>query len=66
MVGQYEEKTCINVIIIKRKNKLSSDINIVAVEESIPMSEIGVLVVYTLEHDGVLFPSQESAELTND
>jgi hypothetical protein len=41
MIKLYEEKTCINLTVIKRGSTLPGNINKAAVEEQIPISEIG-------------------------
>ena len=48
------------------KNKLSSDINMDVVEEKVPIFEIGVPIVYTVDDDGVLFHIPECAHLAQD
>ncbi|KAM0884032.1 hypothetical protein ACQ4PT_031266 [Festuca glaucescens] len=59
MIELYEEKKCINISVIKRGSSLPVNINKPAVEEQIPMSEIGYPIVYTVDDDGVVLPSQE-------
>ncbi|XP_071676965.1 uncharacterized protein [Lolium perenne] len=59
MIELYEEKKCINISVIKRGSSLPVNINKPAVEEQIPMSEIGDPIVYTVDDDGVVLPSQE-------
>ncbi|KAM0911534.1 hypothetical protein ACQ4PT_013443 [Festuca glaucescens] len=59
MVQLYEEKKCINLTVIKRGSTLPGNINKAVVEEQIPMSEIGNPIVYTVDDDGVVLPSQE-------
>jgi hypothetical protein len=59
MIKLYEEKTCINLTVIKRGSTLPGNINKAAVEEQISMSEIGNPIVYTVDADGVILPSQE-------
>ncbi|KAM0927360.1 hypothetical protein ACQ4PT_002830 [Festuca glaucescens] len=53
MIELYEEKKCINISVIKRGSSLPVNINKPAVEEQIPMSEIGYPIVYTVDDDGV-------------
>jgi hypothetical protein len=59
MIELYEEKKCINISVIKTGSSLPVNINKPAVEEQIPMSEIGYPIVYTVDDDGVVLPSQE-------
>ncbi|KAM0850718.1 hypothetical protein ACQ4PT_052904 [Festuca glaucescens] len=67
MIELYEEKKCINISVIKRGSSLPVNINKPAVEEQIPMSEIGYPIVYTVDDDGVVLPSQEeSVQCTDD
>ncbi|KAM0850968.1 hypothetical protein ACQ4PT_052720 [Festuca glaucescens] len=67
MIELYEEKKCINISVIKRGSSLPVNINKPAVEEKIPMSEIGYPIVYTVDDDGVVLPSQEeSVQCTDD
>ncbi|KAM0928018.1 hypothetical protein ACQ4PT_002218 [Festuca glaucescens] len=66
MVELYEEKKCITLTVIKGGSTLPSNINTTAVEEQIPISEIGKPVVYIVGDDGVVLPSQECTELTED
>ena len=59
MVEQYEDEKCVSLTVTKRGNKLPAGINSFLVEEQIPISEFGVEQIYTVDDDGVLFPSQE-------
>ena len=43
---------------------LSADINKNVVEEQVPIDEIGVWIVYSVDDDGVLFPSQDWRQCT--
>jgi hypothetical protein len=54
MIELYEEKKCINISVIKRGSSLPVNINKPAVEEQIPMLEIGYPVVYTMDDDDVV------------
>ena len=45
MIELYEEKKCINISVIKRGSSLPVNINKPAVEEQIPISEIGNPIV---------------------
>lgn len=66
MVELYEDKRSVSLTVIKRGSTLPSNINTAAVEEQIPISEIGNPIVYTVDDDGVVLPSQECTQLTED
>ena len=63
MVEKYEQEKCISITVIKGKTGLPADINQKSVEELKAISEIGEPIVYSIDDDGVLFPSQDSAHL---
>ena len=58
MVDQFQDSKCLNLTVFRGNNKPGSGINIPAVEKQIPIAEIGEPVVYSVDDDGVLFPSQ--------
>jgi hypothetical protein len=63
MVDQYEQKRCCSITVIRGIDELAASVNVAAiiVEEKLPISEVGVPVVYSVDNDGVLFGSQPSA-----
>ena len=54
MLDQYEDAKCVSITVIKGKSGLPADINRKQCEEQIPISEIGVPVVYSVDMQGVL------------
>ncbi|CAM0870512.1 unnamed protein product [Alopecurus aequalis] len=46
MLKQYEQKKCLQLTVINGKNNHPAQINTIAVESQVPISEIGVPVVY--------------------
>lgn len=54
MLDQYEDAECVSITVIKGKSGLPADINRKQCEEQIPISEIGVPVVYSVDMQGVL------------
>ena len=59
MLKQYEKEKVVSVTVISRNSQLPLGINTPAVEEQVPISEIGVPIVYAVDDEGVLIPSQE-------
>ncbi|KAM0921314.1 hypothetical protein ACQ4PT_006954 [Festuca glaucescens] len=66
MLAQYESAQCVSITVIKGKSGLPAGINMKQCEEQIPISKIGVPVVYSVDMQGVLFGSQHSNENEDD
>ncbi|KAM0923749.1 hypothetical protein ACQ4PT_005330 [Festuca glaucescens] len=66
MLAQYESAQCVSITVIKGKSGLPADINKKQCEEQIPIFEIGVPVVYSVDMQGVLFGFQQSNENEDD
>ncbi|KAM0871121.1 hypothetical protein ACQ4PT_039587 [Festuca glaucescens] len=65
MVQLYEHKQCISITVVRANSQLSANINRPSTEAQVPIAEIGEPVVYSVDHEGVLFNSQES-EINSD
>ncbi|KAM0870289.1 hypothetical protein ACQ4PT_040090 [Festuca glaucescens] len=60
MVQLYEHKQCISITVVRANSPLGANINMPSTEAQVPIAEIGEPVVYSVDHEGVLFNSQES------
>ncbi|KAM0870458.1 hypothetical protein ACQ4PT_039971 [Festuca glaucescens] len=65
MVQLYEHKQCISINVVRANSQLGANINMPSTEAQVPIAEIGEPVVYSVDHEGVLFNSQES-EINSD
>ncbi|KAM0922268.1 hypothetical protein ACQ4PT_006224 [Festuca glaucescens] len=54
MLDLYEDAECVSITVTKGKSGLHVDINRKQCEEKIPISEIGVPIVYSVDMQGVL------------
>lgn len=66
MVTQYENEKQVTLAVISGGSTLPPNVNSASVEEQIPISEIGNPVVYTVDDEGVILPSQQCTQLTED
>ncbi|KAM0921679.1 hypothetical protein ACQ4PT_006638 [Festuca glaucescens] len=64
MVELFEAKQVITVIVLKGRAKPPATMN-TADEEQIPISHVGEEIVYDVDADGVLFPSQPTEEVSD-
>ena len=60
MVLKYESKQCIFITVVRENSELPAGVNSISVEEQIPISEVRVHVVYSVDEGGVIFQTQQS------
>ena len=65
MINKYAMEKCVTITVVKREDGLGAGINLAPVQDQIPISVIGVPVVYAVDGGGVPFKSQESAVAGN-
>jgi hypothetical protein len=61
ILSKYEDNNCVSIIVIKGKVGMGACMNTLYAIELIPLSKLGVSIIYSVDDEGVLSKSQQSA-----